>query len=321
MKKWMLALLAICLMIPVTVLAVDDNKQSIADVRVQQLGVGNQNDYTKGRGLQEKEDDQDGAYDSGYSSGSFGGTGGSYGTTSGFSADSDENAGTFLLFLSLGFFALCIIGFLYKKRMNGRTPGYPRVKFIRPSVSPAVEIQKSDPGFSEAAFLTWAGEVFLTLNEAWTKQDWSMIRPFESEELFREHSQQLEEYKRNGTVNHLEQIAVKDSFLARFYIEGNHEYLVVKMRTSMIDYVMETATGRVTAGDRKTRWRMVHTLTFTRTVGSKTKENPADLHVTNCPNCGAPCKVTSAGECVYCHSVITTGEYNWVLCRFTGENF
>ena len=104
MKKWMLALLAICLMIPVTVLAVDDNKQSIADVRVQQLGVGNQNDYTKGRGLQEKEDDQDGAYDSGYSSGSFGGTGGSCGTTSGFSADSDENAGTFLLFLSLGFF-------------------------------------------------------------------------------------------------------------------------------------------------------------------------------------------------------------------------
>lgn len=329
MKKWMLALLAICLIIPITVLAGDYSKQPVVDIRVQQLGVGDQNDYTKGRGLQEKEDDdQDGVYDSGAgglggsgysSSGSSGGAGKSYRTSSGSAANSD--AGTFLLFLSFGLFIASIAGFLYKRRMKGHTPGYPRVKFIRPSVSPAIEIQKYDPGFSEVAFLTWVGEVFLTLNEAWTKQDWSMIRPFESEELFREHSQQLDEYTRNGTVNYLEQVAVKDSFLDSFYLEGNHEYLVVKMRTSMVDYVMETVTGRITAGDKKTRWQMVHTLTFTRSAGTKTKENPGDMHVTNCPNCGAPCKVTSAGECLYCHSVITTGEYNWVLCRFTGENF
>ena len=154
MKKWMLALLAICLIIPITVLAGDYSKQPVVDIRVQQLGVGDQNDYTKGRGLQEKEDDdQDGVYDSGAgglggsgysSSGSSGGAGKSYRTSSGSAANSD--AGTFLLFLSFGLIIVSIAGFLYKRRMKGHTPGYPRVKFIRPSVSPAIEIQKSSPG-------------------------------------------------------------------------------------------------------------------------------------------------------------------------------
>ena len=39
----------------------------------------------------------------------------------------------------------------------------------------------------------------------------------------------------------------------------------------------------------------------------------------NCPNCGAPTQITSAGRCEYCGSVITTGEYNWVLSNLERE--
>ena len=39
----------------------------------------------------------------------------------------------------------------------------------------------------------------------------------------------------------------------------------------------------------------------------------------NCPNCGAPTQITSAGKCEYCGSVITTGEYSWVLSNLERE--
>ena len=147
-----------------------------------------------------------------------------------------------------------------------------------------------------------------------------MIRPFESDALFREHSMQLDEYKRNGTVNYLERVAVKDSFIESYFRDEQYEYLVVKMRTSMIDYVMETATGRITAGDRTTLWQMMHTLTFMRRFGVKTHTAEERVYAENCPNCGAPVNVNTASVCEYCKSTLSSGNFDWVLCKFSGKN-
>ncbi|HHZ05450.1 MAG TPA: hypothetical protein GX401_01475 [Clostridiales bacterium] len=32
-----------------------------------------------------------------------------------------------------------------------------------------------------------------------------------------------------------------------------------------------------------------------------------------CPHCGAPLQITSSGKCEYCGSIVTTGEFDWVL--------
>ena len=317
MKKRILAMLAVCVLLLFQAFAIVHAAVSYGGTaawdgepaRVEQLGVGNQNSYSSGGSSSGGSSSSGGGYSGGYGGYSSGGV-----FVGGFGGGS----------LGLIIAAIVIIVVINGMRQNKNRPVtqnvQPGAQFIRPAVSPAATIQKTDPNFSETAFLSWANEVFITLNAAWTKQDWSMIRPFESEELFREHSQQLDEYKRNGTVNYLERVAVKDSFLDRYYTESGYEYLVVKMRTNMIDYVKETETGKIVAGDATTLWQMVHTLTFMRTAGTQTKENPGELHVTNCPNCGAPSEITSAGQCPYCQSVITTGEFNWVLCKFTGEN-
>ena len=60
-------------------------------------------------------------------------------------------------------------------------------------------------------------------------------------------------------------------------------------------------------------WYMEYIMTFNRKVGVKTKAGLSNKSTTNCPNCGAPTTVTSAGKCDYCKSVITTGEHDWVL--------
>ena len=35
----------------------------------------------------------------------------------------------------------------------------------------------------------------------------------------------------------------------------------------------------------------------------------------NCPNCGAPLKVSMAGICEYCGGKVTSGNFDWVLSR------
>lgn len=320
MKKRMFALTAACMLLFCQLAlgaAAQDFSSGAADAQSAQMmlaGVGNQNSYSGGGGGYSG---GGGGYSGGYSGGHSSG-----GSSFVFLGGLGGGGGNIWIVLAIVVIVIILINIAKNRTRSSAGGGFApqRPADQRPAVSPAAEIIRSDPAFSEERFLAWAREVFITLNDAWEKRDWSRIRPFESEALFREHQAQLQEYIDNGTVNVLDRVAVKDSWLSRYSTDNEFEYLEVKMRTSMIDYVKEIETGKITAGDTTTLWQMMHTLTFLRTRGVKTKEGSEELHVTNCPNCGAPTEVTSAGECPYCHSIITTGEYSWVLCRFTGEN-
>ena len=61
-------------------------------------------------------------------------------------------------------------------------------------------------------------------------------------------------------------------------------------------------------------------MVFIRKTGVKTKPGEATVNTTNCPNCGAPTKITSSGKCEYCGSIVTTGEYDWVLSSLSRYN-
>ena len=84
-----------------------------------------------------------------------------------------------------------------------------------------------------------------------------------------------------------------------------------------IDYEAEEKTGRVIRGDKNTRWEMRYLMKFMRSTDVKTKDETNVLKSHNCPNCGAPLKMESGGICEYCGSVVTTGQYSWVLCDHT----
>lgn len=71
--------------------------------------------------------------------------------------------------------------------------------------------------------------------------------------------------------------------------------------------------GEVLEGNKTTDRINRYKLTFVRKTGVLTKEGEKGHSTTNCPNCGAPTQITSAGKCEYCGSIITTGEHDWVL--------
>lgn len=175
------------------------------------------------------------------------------------------------------------------------------------------EVKKVDPNFSSDAFISWAKEVFIRIQQAWTEQNWKIIRPFESNELFNQHNNQLQEYIKQNKINVVEKINVSNAGLREFRIDGDKEVLVLELHAVMRDYVIDAKTKNVIEGDKNRDWHMKYLMTFIRKKGVQTKVGTSNKSTTNCPNCGAPTEITSSGQCEYCDSVITTGEHDWVL--------
>ena len=177
----------------------------------------------------------------------------------------------------------------------------------------AGQIQAIDPDFSSDKFIGFAREVFMKIQEAWTTKNWKTIRPFESETLFNQHKQQLDEYIRLGKTNVVEKIGIKHCSLHSFSQDGDKEVLTVWLNAVMRDYVIEDATKKVLESDPNRDWYMKYVMVFNRKAGLKTQPGKKGNSITNCPNCGAPTEVTSSGQCTYCGTVITNGEHDWVL--------
>ena len=177
----------------------------------------------------------------------------------------------------------------------------------------ASQVQAVDPAFSADKFIGFAREVFMKIQEAWTAKDWKPIRPFESEALFNQHKQQLDEYIRLGKTNVVEKIAIKHCSLHAFRQDGDKEVLTVWLNAVMRDYVIDDATKKVLESDPNRDWYMRYEMVFNRKAGLKTDPAKKGNTITNCPNCGAPTEITSSGQCAYCGSVITNGEHDWVL--------
>ena len=142
-----------------------------------------------------------------------------------------------------------------------------------------------------------------------------MGRPFESNSLFNTHSRQIQEYIDGHKTNHLDMQNVRSVTIADFHQDGAREVLSVKLEASLLDYITDDESGEVLEGCKTRHEHRFYYLEFIRSAGVKTKAQE-ELQITNCPNCGAPTQVTSSGECEYCHSVITNGDFGWVLNQY-----
>lgn len=181
------------------------------------------------------------------------------------------------------------------------------------------QIQASDANFNKEELIAWSKNLFIKLQQAWTARDWETIRTFETEDLFEQHKNQLQGYINNKQINVMDRICVNYAHLYHYTKEGDKEILTVRLNSRMADYIIDETTNKVIKGDKQTERVNTYLLTFIRKDGVKTMPGTTQVNTTNCPNCGAPTKITSSGKCEYCGSVLTTGEYNWVLSNLERE--
>ena len=243
-------------------------------------------------------------------------SGSSHSSSSSSSDDGEGSIAGLIIFLII----MAIV--IYASKKGGKlVPGNINLNNISVSDntnSVEAKIREIDPMFSAEDFMSYSREVFVKLQTAWMDKKWEEIRPFESNELFEQHRQQLQYLIDNNQTNMMEKICVRYTCLNSFRQDGDKEIITMTLKSAMKDYTIDDKTKKVVQGNPNEDVYMVYTLTFMRKAGVKTKEGTEKTSTTNCPNCGAPTKITSSGKCEYCGSIITTGEHDWVLSGLEG---
>lgn len=173
------------------------------------------------------------------------------------------------------------------------------------------QMKESDPAFNLEEFKATASNNWLKVQEAWESRDWTTIRPIESNDLFERHNQQLKEFIDKDWYPHLDEQSVNEVEVVDRNLTDSYESLTVKLSASLIDYTTDAGDNIVRGSQSERRFRD-YKLVFIRTAGMTT-EIAGGQATTNCPNCSAPTAVTSSGQCEYCKSVITNGDYGWAL--------
>lgn len=249
--------------------------------------------------------------------GSFQSYSGGRSSSFGSSRSSSGSGFNFLIFTTptgMIIFIIIIIIYSIYKRKNSPTENININTPIRKTEDQIVaEIQAHDPLFNKEEIIAWSKDLFVRLQQSWSKRDWSEIRVFETNALFEQHKNQLQGYIDNNTINVMDRICVNYANLYDYKISGDKELLTIKLNSRMQDYIIDATTKKVIKGDPNIERTNSYLLTFERKLGVKTKPGTSAVNTTNCPNCGAPTQITSAGKCEYCGSIITTGEYNWCL--------
>lgn len=292
---------------------------TFAYVNVVDAAVGHSTSHSSGSSSSGSKSSSSSSSKSSSSSSSTSSTSSS-GYTSGGSAVGGFFAALFIIpFVIIVIIIILVIVFI--KRKGGGMPEMPVQQeaaavvkdpaYLRQALA---ELRERDPDFSEDMFISRINNMFIQLQEAWQAKDWKKVRPFESDELFNQHARQLQELIDSHTTNVVDEIAILRTEISDYHDNGATETLDVYMRCRYKDYIVDDNTGKVVEGDPKREYFMEYELAMTRKKGVTTRLAQNTV-VSTCPNCGANVSINASGECEYCNSVVSNGDFDWVLSR------
>lgn len=264
-----------------------------------------------------------GDYGGGYDDYGGGYNGYGYGGSYIYSDDDGWSFGLSDILTTLVIVAVILVFVYFRSKASGGTtaPQQTVDQCSRETVSVNAEqsviaqIRAVDPDFAAEKFKSWAGDVFLQVQEAWESKDWAVIRPIESDKLFNLHQRQLQEFIDQKKTNHMDEQYIKSVTLAAFTQDGANQALTVRLDALLRDYTTDDQTGNVISGNRTTKYSRSYRLIFIRSNGVTTKTSE-EVKAHSCPSCGAPLELNASGRCDYCGCVVTSGEYGWVLNEY-----
>jgi len=168
--------------------------------------------------------------------------------------------------------------------------------------------EQEHPDFKFEAMTYRFRHIFFELQEAWSTQDLERLRPFETDSLFQNHSYWVREYQKQGLRNELGQVRIQKLEVVKIRSDRFYDAMTCRIFASMTDCT-RWANGAIACGNPSVPKQFSEYWTFIR--GRGVSENN---HVNSaCPSCGAELKISMAGECEYCGSKLTSGQFDWVL--------
>ena len=169
------------------------------------------------------------------------------------------------------------------------------------------EVKKLDQDFDWDDFLRRVEDAFRKYCQAMSENDNRLLKSFETDLLFQRHNAVIQTNKKNNVrdVYKIHEYLGAKILQARQQKKG---HLTVEVRASICRY-KTNMNGTLLSGNMTDSRKQVYHLEF-----SKEREKQEKKESINCPNCGAPHLVQSAGICQYCGTMIVTFKDNWLLC-------
>ncbi len=179
------------------------------------------------------------------------------------------------------------------------------------------ELKRKDPNFSTQEFLEKVSNNYVQMQNCWQDKKWEPMRPLMTDALFSQFERQLNALIARGQTNFVDRIAVLGCRIVGYAQDNVNDSLIVELRTRIVDYTVEDATGTLVSGSKTAEKFMTYEWTLIRSKDRVTPDKEAMKEV-HCPNCGAAIAINHSGQCEYCGQVITLNDYDWVISAIRG---
>jgi len=129
-------------------------------------------------------------------------------------------------------------------------------------------IEQLDPLFTEEKFKDQAMDNFFKIQGAWADRDLSTVKHLLTEEMFGFLQEDVEKMRRDGMINRLQNMAVREVNLTEAWQDSGQDYLTVRIHVTLLDYTFNEQTGEIVSGSKLDPIQFEEYWTFTRPVGN-----------------------------------------------------
>ncbi|MBR4079825.1 MAG: TIM44-like domain-containing protein, partial [Christensenellaceae bacterium] len=182
---------------------------------------------------------------------------------------------------------------------------------------PMSEYAQLDPNFDGAEMAEKLANLYVQMQNAWTDKDISPVRPYFTDALYQQMERQVGMLAKTGRTNYVERIAVLGVTLRGFMQKNGEDHLIAELRTRIVDYTLDDATGRLISGSQTAEKFMTYEWELSRVSGAVTTKGE-NMRRVSCPGCGAPLDINATAKCPYCDSIVTLEEHDWAICSIKG---
>lgn len=143
---------------------------------------------------------------------------------------------------------------------------YAPVPVQRDGLAGLADIRRLDPSFDEKRFADAATDIFFKVQSAWKTREMEPVSGLLAPEILEYMRQEVSRMKREGRVNNLENIAMREVSITEAWQESGLDYITAKITANVLDYVTDES-GKVMEGSRTEPVKFVEYWTFARDIG------------------------------------------------------
>ena len=188
---------------------------------------------------------------------------------SGSGGDSGDAA--FNFYVTLFWVAVIIIIMILENRKKKKNGSASDAKTAaKAALRPMQEYSSIDPAFQESALRERISNLYVQMQNCWTGKDITPLRPYFDDAYFTQMDRQLAQHRKQHKTNYVERIAVLSVEFKGFRQQAGKDHILATVKTRIVDYTLDDATGKLLSGSRKKEKFMTYEYDLCRATGYRT---------------------------------------------------